>query len=314
MKIIEIMGLSVTVLFFWMINTECFILYQLAPKSLPSFSHSERIHGTGPVFVLDVVMSANKLAACIGRNRYACQNKAMHDFIFKNNPEVYRKLTTAKLIEEDGETIFNQLSTESQSLLKTGVGKLSESAAVVNATIIAKKAALQVGINLQLDVKKQKKLLEHVQKMHFTSFGVNVEPNTAINLGIKKTNRIQSRSLLSVHSQRHNCRVNVYLSGIYDGTKLNEQGEEVIVEIKSRMHRFLGMPDYDRIQLLAYLFIAKVNKGVLVETCRGDQQSHELLFDNNEWDAIKLQMEGLVLAYLDIVSFHGGLKRTDDHR
>ena len=73
------------------------------------------------------------------------------------------------------------------------------------------------------------------------------------------------------------------LYGRLDG--LRDDG--VVVESKLRKNRLFGfIPDYERIQLMAYMALTKVSCAELVENFQGEQRIHELSFDAVFWQYV----------------------------
>lgn len=72
--------------------------------------------------------------------------------------------------------------------------------------------------------------------------------------------------------------------GRIDGSK---QNEGVIIEAKQRQRRLFGcIPDYERPQLLAYMFLTQCTECVLVETFNDESLEHRMCFDTAEWQDI----------------------------
>ena len=60
-----------------------------------------------------------------------------------------------------------------------------------------------------------------------------------------------------------------------------------IVEHKQRRNRlFHSVPDYERVQVLAYMFLADAPSAIIVETFRDQQASHQIPWDQALWDAV----------------------------
>jgi hypothetical protein len=74
----------------------------------------------------------------------------------------------------------------------------------------------------------------------------------------------------------------VYLGGKTDG--LHEDGR--VYEFKARTRRFLGTPEYERIQMMAYLSMLDVQEGVLVESYMGERREHPMPFDDALWATV----------------------------
>jgi hypothetical protein len=73
--------------------------------------------------------------------------------------------------------------------------------------------------------------------------------------------------------------VDVHLGGRLDGYDAERRE---VVEIKTRQRRFLGVPRYERVQLLAYCFVCGVRAGRLIESFAGERRQHEVAFDEGD--------------------------------
>jgi hypothetical protein len=83
--------------------------------------------------------------------------------------------------------------------------------------------------------------------------------------------------------------VDVFLGGRLDGfvCASSPDGPGEVVEIKTRQRRFLGVPVYERVQLLAYCFIRGVRTGRLIESYLGERREHAVDFDDALWTSLQ---------------------------
>lgn len=56
-----------------------------------------------------------------------------------------------------------------------------------------------------------------------------------------------------------------------------------VVEIKNRVHRFMGVPLYEYVQVQAYLFLTGTVEGFLVESFAGAAEIHVIRWDETFW-------------------------------
>lgn len=111
------------------------------------------------------------------------------------------------------------------------------------------------------------------------------------------TNEFRKRQLLTLSDE---CGTKVFIGGRHDG--INSEGK--IVEIKTRQSRFLGVPKYERIQVMAYMYIFGTNiadqEATLVESYNGTVRSHEIEWDDNLWTEVKDAVNTLLLELLSV--------------
>ena len=87
--------------------------------------------------------------------------------------------------------------------------------------------------------------------------------------------------------------------------------EDKVLESKNRRSRFLGVPEYERIQLHAYMFLTDTTSSVLIENLNGVQREHEVMFDHEFWNEI---MESLFVAVHEIDSIVRQKRNSDKNK
>ena len=65
--------------------------------------------------------------------------------------------------------------------------------------------------------------------------------------------------------------------------RVDARDEKTIVEVKNRTRRFM-CPDYDVIQLQAYMFLCEKNNGILLERLSGDNRETPFEFNESYWN------------------------------
>ena len=101
---------------------------------------------------------------------------------------------------------------------------------------------------------------------------------------IKKTNKLEYLSFKVNNTfYKVGCR--------FDGPQ---------VEIKTRKNKFLGVPDYERLQLTVYMAVAKKNSWVLKEKWNDEILDHHILFDQVFFDTLKNDIHNAWEKYIII--------------
>ena len=68
-----------------------------------------------------------------------------------------------------------------------------------------------------------------------------------------------------------------------------------VVETKQRQKRlFRCVPDYERPQLLAYMYLSRTEYATQNEDFEGERCEHEVAFDTLEWQAIMDDLHAIV--------------------
>ena len=89
----------------------------------------------------------------------------------------------------------------------------------------------------------------------------------------------------------------MYVGGRCDAIVQNEDGTKRIIEIKNRMHKlFNKVREYERVQLMAYLYINGIKQGELVE--RYETQVRRYDVDSKYWETITSEAKPVIIGRL----------------
>jgi hypothetical protein len=141
-----------------------------------------------------------------------------------------------------------------------------------------------------LDVAENEKckMLTLAEKIQNTEFGSRNEESIRTHvslekdLEIKKDDRFRCRP---IHFLAENRSI-IFVGGKCDGVAVID-GETVLVEIKNRVRRLFGnIPDYEKVQLMAYMYIFDYKKAVLIENYREQRNEIFMSFDPEYWSHI----------------------------
>lgn len=80
----------------------------------------------------------------------------------------------------------------------------------------------------------------------------------------------------------------VMLGGRIDGVHTDDYGNKKLVEIKCRQKRLFDyIPEYEQVQIQAYMFVTGIHTCDLVQQYNGDTQVDTYHFDESEWQGIQ---------------------------
>ena len=114
-----------------------------------------------------------------------------------------------------------------------------------------------------------------------------IEKNNNIN--IKERNDILYKKLLYKDSQ-----IEIILRGMLDGVH-----EDHIIETKNRKNRlFKRIPDYEKVQLNAYMFLTNKNKVIHTEHYNEEYNIIEYDFDNIFWEDCKIKIINFIKEHM----------------
>jgi hypothetical protein len=80
----------------------------------------------------------------------------------------------------------------------------------------------------------------------------------------------------------------VFVGGKHDGI---DRANARLIEIKTRQRRFLGVPDYERVQVHAYMAIFGLRNATLIESFLGERREHAVPFDDELWERVRGAVE-----------------------
>lgn len=129
-------------------------------------------------------------------------------------------------------------------------------------------------------------LQELVRSSVFTRYGTEQEDGVRLRLpqATEKTDKYVKRRVGLVDG------IEVFVGGKCDGIADDGAGGKKVVEIKNRVKRlFKRVVDYERVQLLAYMFIHGVGNGELVERYGETTHTHGIVFEEREWGVISAE-------------------------
>lgn len=231
------------------------------------------------------MLFASELAACLGKNPYCSQDEIAMKLLKREAPTIY-----AEKLLQNGEEIFDALPESEKKTLADGIGQTDTATSVLENT----KKAMQALDALEIDTDKKEKLRKHVRSVHATDFGERKEDVTkkvSENRGdnIRKDNKFVKRILRNVNG------IDVLVGGRCDGITSNGD----IIEIKNRVKGFRGLTEYEKIQLLAYMYIIGSNNGTLVESYNGETREYHIEWDKSEWDSLIDNLNKFIELYME---------------
>lgn len=260
-----------------------------------------------------VCLHASDIAAFAGRHKYRPKEECLLQYLKTISPAAYARQGRV-LRDERGQALLEKVMVEvpniaaciqNASAVCTDVASTnSDARAAADRTLDTLGLTLDsldsvdsvdsttVG-GLRLEEGDRALLKERCKSKIYTEFGTHKEAHVADvvckeNKGMKihKDDVYRKRALFDFGSSEG--KVRVFVGGKCDGLLTDDQGGPTkIVEIKNRMKRlFDRVPEYERIQVLAYLFIHGLRDGVLIENYNGQTKHHAVEFDEEFWNRV----------------------------
>ena len=237
-----------------------------------------------------IVIYASELAACIGRNPYKNRDDCVKEVYERHfaKPGDEAPMTKRKRAEEALGRL-REASPETYELcVKTMAAPAQTSDEVLQLAAVADEALKK---NVASDEAREA-IAEHVRSAAYTKFGTEQEDGVRVALRerVEKKDDFVKKLVLSRDD------VDVFVGGRCDGISADmETGEKTLYEVKNRMRKLLGrVPEYERVQTMAYLHLFDIANGVLVERHKDNVKRHAVPFDAEYWDGVVRDLEDFV--------------------
>jgi len=209
---------------------------------------------------LNILLNVSDIAIITGDNIFKSKQDFLIEFWRKNNKadfENYQNITEC-IIQTD-QDIINKVGNIKMDLTSKCTNDLS-------------KLKKDIAENIKhLPKEEQKIITKSATNILNTDFGTRNE-NDALQIyenmtgqKIVKDNRYRKKSIFE------NENISVSIGGRIDGINV-ENGD--IIEIKNRVHKlFYKLRDYEKVQLMCYLYIFDSKEGQLVEAYKGSKDN-----------------------------------------
>lgn len=224
-----------------------------------------------------IKVNASNVASLIGKNPFKTQQDALNEVLIDNG-----------LMQEDVEAI--QLIEEIQSVCKAETASVCES-----------KTPSELETNIRVYEEKVKEITRAKGETDTSPVVLH-----ALSLAVKErgtrteevsTNKLETSTGVPIHSRNAQCYVysipgsNVVIAGRTDGL----QGEDTVIETKTRRRFWKSPPEYDMIQLRCYMKLANRKVGILNE-CFPDGTNRVTKI---EWsDSVWSEIENKLVTYI----------------
>ena len=238
-----------------------------------------------------IVIVASELSIITGHNKYENIQKAIDSVL--NRSGILKKYIPKSKVEE---TLLNLKDKDFIKIKKEL--KLSDDTSLKEVENIIKKQVMGQSLDSSLSEEQSKEILNDVLKS-MPTLSKCLEGSVKQDLRMKRGNikednnldKTEKKSNIVItdrNSQMYekllykdpNERYQVILRGKVDG-----MNDEYVVETKNRTRRLFNMiPDYEKVQLNAYMFMTGKEKAIHIE-CYNDQQNQtEYDFDKLFWE------------------------------
>jgi hypothetical protein len=210
---------------------------------------------------MDIIFNISEISIITGDNKFKTKRDFLLDFWKRNlktDFEEYEKLTEFK--KENDEEIIKKITSSnniniSSELQKCLLSKNTNDLNDIKKTILTKMDNLSENDKLELT--------KSITNITNTKFGIKNEHDifklyeTLTKESIIKDNKYKKIPVYSINGN------NIYIGGKIDGINTINHN---IIEIKNRIHKlFYTLRDYEKVQIMSYMYLFDSLKGHLVE-------------------------------------------------
>jgi hypothetical protein len=257
-----------------------------------------------------VFLHASEVAALIGRHKYQPRHDAMLRFFRRIDAAGYQAYVSKpgheKERTEQGRELFERMSSCNVEVMAAMRDALNHSvvamrgetvrSAADNVAARIDEAALSVCANM--DKQQQQSQLElvkeHCRSSVYSSFGTHREASTTRAVENDMATKIVKDDVYRKRALFEDAHHAVFIGGKVDGVGVaSSDGSRFILEVKNRVNRLFGVvPEYERVQVMAYMYITGIPRCILVEQHgESSKLEHEVLFDEAYWTGVTAELQ-----------------------
>lgn len=240
---------------------------------------------------MNIVIVASELAIITGHNKYEKIQKAIDSVL--NRSGIVKKYIPKSKVEE---TLLN-VTDKDLNIIKNELN-LSDSTTLKDLEDVIKKQVMGKSLDSSLSENDSKKKVDDVLKS-MPTLNKCLEGSVKQDLRMRRGN-IKEDNNLDKTEKKSNIVITDRNSQMYEKLLYSDPGEkyqvilrgkvdgmndEYVVETKNRTRRlFNKIPEYEKVQLNAYMFMTGKGKAIHIE-CYNDQQNQtEYGFDKLFWE------------------------------
>lgn len=221
------------------------------------------------ITTMKLLINVSQIAILTRHNIYQNPRDYLINFWKKTNKDdflEYQKITGYN--EKNDKIVFDAISKKNNLQLQQDLHKCYQSKNTKE--LDASKELLMKKIQ-DLNEKDKKEITESIKNLSNTRFGIKNEDDITkmiekkMNIQIVKDNAYVKKKIIE------NEFFSIQIGGKIDG--INKQ-DGSIIEVKNRMKKlFLELRDYEKVQLMCYLYLFDSPKGFLVEAFKGKDKT-----------------------------------------
>lgn len=255
---------------------------------------------------MKLIYSISQIAILTGHNTFQNQRDYLIQFWKKTDKDDFLKYQElAKFEIKTDKTVFENISKKNNLNLKADLYKCYNSKNVKDLDKAKENLLKKVDT---LNEKEKKEITESIKNLSNTKFGVKNEDDITkilekkMKCVIKKDNLFIKKNI--IEDKEHGFIIQI--GGKIDGIRSTDGA---IIEVKNRMKKlFFELRDYEKVQLMSYLYLFGSSKGFLVEALKGKDKTElniiECPFDEEFMNNIIQVLGRFSIYYTQFIQNH----------
>jgi len=256
-----------------------------------------------------MIINISEIAIITGDNKFKTKKDFLLDYWKKNDKDDFNKYKNiTSFIKETDEEIIKKISVNNSIDIANEL-KLCTTSKSINSLNEHKKNIMQK-IEALPDIEK-KEIEKSIINVTNTKFGIKNEFDVLklyelkTNSNIIKDNIYRKRQILN-YEMRDGNNIPIYIGGKIDGINLDNG---YIIEIKNRVNKlFYQLRDYEKVQLMSYIYLFNKENGHLVEAFRKKEETAiniiELKYDESYMKYIIDKIAKFAKYYYEFLNNH----------
>jgi len=235
---------------------------------------------------MNICINISEIAIITGDNIFKTKREYLIDFWKKNFKEDFMKYKEiTKFTKENDNEIINRITKDNNIDISKELKDCVKSNNTENLNSV-KNIILSKLENIKDEDKKE--ITKSITNLTNTKFGIKNEDDiTKIYENISGNKIIKDNKYHKIKLIEYN-NFNIYIGGKIDGIY---EDTTAIIEVKNRIHKlFYELRDYEKVQIISYMYLFSVNKGYLVEAHKKQDETNiniiEVLYDKKYMDII----------------------------
>ena len=235
---------------------------------------------------INILLNISEIAIITGDNQYKSKRDFLLDFwkkFSKEDFDKYKKISNFK--KETDNEIITKITSKNNLDITTELKKCANSKSV-NLLNDTKEVILKKIENLPIEEKNE--ITKSITNLTNTKFGIKNEFDVLKIYELKTSSNILKDNIYRKRKVYENENFSISIGGKIDGIN---KSSGTIIEIKNRIHKlFYELRNYEKVQLMCYIYLFGLEKGHLVEALRKKDETEiniiELDFDNSYMEYI----------------------------